>query len=97
MDLNAILWTTVVGIPVLLWFSYWGIGILYPLLEWLKPKSMSRQPVQRTLTEFMHDRYPYEKKWVIPEDLYKEVYPELTQEERDLLETQEIEEDDEDN
>ena len=73
MDLNAILWTTVVGIPVLLWFSYWGIGILYPLLKWLKPKSTSRQPVQRTLAEWMDDTFPYLKRWVEEEYLEEEI------------------------
>ena len=66
MDLNAILWTTVVGIPVLLWFSYWGIGILSPIFEWLRLKP--KHPVQRTLCDFMHDRYPYERRWVHPDE-----------------------------
>lgn len=41
----------------------------------------------------MHDRYPYERKRAISEDLYKQAYSESTEEERDLQTIQELEED----
>jgi len=73
------------------------LALIFDFLKWfyrlLKPKP--KMPRQIALTEFMYDRYPYERKWVIPEDLYKQAYPELTEEERDLQTTQELEEDEE--
>jgi hypothetical protein len=78
MDLVTILWTIAVGVPILLWFGYWTIGFLCPIFEWLRPKP--KQPRQITLAPFMHDRYPYERHWTIPEDEELGEYGESTAE-----------------
>jgi hypothetical protein len=78
MDLTTILWTVVIGIPVLLWLLYWATGFLCPIFEWLRPKS--KQPRQLTLAPFMHDRYPYERQWTVPENEELSEYAESTAE-----------------
>lgn len=72
MDLDVLLWFIVLGIPILLLFSY-ETGILSFLLwvsRQLRPKPNARQPVQRTLAEWMDDTFPYLKRWV--EEEYQE-------------------------
>jgi len=64
IDLNAILWTLLLGVPIILWIGYWSIGILSPIFEWLRPE----QPVQRVLSEWIDDKYPYYKKWVMTDE-----------------------------
>jgi len=64
IDLDAILWTLLLGVPIILWIGYWGIGILSPIFEWLRPK----QPVQRVLSEWIDDKYPYGRKWVMTDE-----------------------------
>jgi hypothetical protein len=77
-DLTTILWTVVVGMPILLWFSYWSIGILFPIFEWFRPKP--KKPRQLALAPFMHDLYPYERRWIVPEDEEISEYGESTAE-----------------
>jgi hypothetical protein len=48
----------------ILWMGYWMIGILSPIFEWLRPK----QPVQRVLSEWIDDKYPYLKRWIAPDE-----------------------------
>ncbi|MCJ7762732.1 hypothetical protein MUP38_04665 [Candidatus Bathyarchaeota archaeon] len=62
----------------------------------IRKLGLEPEPKQTTLANFLHDRFPYERRWIVPEDPYKEAYPELTSEESALQETQEIEEDEED-
>ncbi len=63
MDLNAILWTLILGIPILLWFTYWT-GILSLVLEaWklIRPQIKSRQT---TIPEYvMDDQWKYLKRY----------------------------------
>jgi len=66
IDLEVLAWLIVLGIPILLWLGYWSIGFLSPILDWLKPKP--KEQAQRTLCEFMHDRFPYLKRWVSLEE-----------------------------
>jgi hypothetical protein len=68
IDLGVLAWLIVLGIPILLLFSY-ETGIL-SFITWVsrqfRPKP--KKPRQLTLVPFMHDRYPYEKHWVVPDE-----------------------------
>lgn len=63
------------GIAFILMLAHEFLKWLYGLL---KPKpSVSRQ---RILTEFMYDRYPYERRWIVPENEELSEYGESTAE-----------------
>lgn len=64
IDLEVLAWLIVLGIPILLWLGYWGIGFLSLIFEWLRPKP----PLQRVLTEWIDDKYPYVKRWVMTDE-----------------------------
>jgi hypothetical protein len=64
MDLNAILWTLIVGIPILLWFTYWT-GILALIFEaWRLVKPQIIRSRQTTIPEYiMDDQWRYLKRY----------------------------------
>jgi hypothetical protein len=65
IDLNVILWTLLLAPPILFFFTYW---VIVPFIELCRSLLPSPKPKQRVLTEWIDDKYPYNKRWVSPDE-----------------------------